>query len=107
MYFCIGVVLGELYVAYNPRDVHSVINFEPCHGSVHTGPDGTEIILEEGGVHSLNFAIACDNGSNIMSGPLQLNTKEPKACEPARISRIQRESQAMCGFSVTGSSRCG
>ena len=69
------------------------------HGSVHTGPDGTEIILEEGGVHSLNFAVACDNGSNIMSGPLLLITKEPRVCASAGVSRIQRESHT-CVASV-------
>lgn len=68
------------------------MNSLPCDPS-HIGPDGTELILEEGGVHSLNFAITCDNGSSIMAGPFLANTKEPSLCEAATVSRIQRESR--------------
>ena len=80
-----------------------VLSFEPLACTLwvhlHIGPDGTELILEEGGVHSLTFAIACDNGSNIMAGPFLVNTKGPRVCEAAQVSRIQRESQA-CMASV-------
>lgn len=65
-----------------------------------SGPDGTELILTEGGVHSLNFAIACDSSSNKMAGPFLVNTQEPEVCEAGHVSRVQRESQFLQGFCV-------
>ena len=75
---------------------------DPLPRSVRTGPDGVELILEEGGIHSFNFAIACDNGSTIMPTPLLLNTKPPNVCEFAKVSRIQRESQACMATVCSG-----
>ena len=75
---------------------------DPLPRSARTGPDGVELILEEGGVHSFNFAIACDNGSTIMPTPLLLNTKPPNVCEFAKVSRIQRESQACMATVCSG-----
>lgn len=85
-------------IVYTQCHWHRVLNFRAhglCSLPLSSGPDGTELILTEGGVHSLSFAIVCDSGSNKMAGPFLVNTQGPEDCEPAHVSRIQRESRVL------------